>query len=95
MLKTCLYQKSKHSKKINQNSKDRLMVIMASLLVKSVGKFALQTESSQRDLRIRLNYFKLLRSEFRKGNYKSFFRKFHVDFKFVRITEIRIRESRL
>ena len=60
-------------------------MIRASLLIKNEEKFELQRESSQMDLR----------SELRKGNYKSFLRKFHGDFKFVRITEIRIREGRL
>ena len=43
-------------KKINQNSKDRSMVIMASFLIKNVGKFELERESSQRDLKILSNY---------------------------------------
>ena len=55
-LKNCLYQKLKIFGKINQNSKDRPMVIMASLLVRNVENFELQRESSQRDLKILSKY---------------------------------------
>lgn len=42
--------------KINQNLKERSIVIMASLLVRNVEKFELQRESSWRYLKIRSNY---------------------------------------
>ena len=47
-----LVSKIKTFKKINQILKDRSMVIMTSLLVRSVEKFELQRESSQRNLKI-------------------------------------------
>ena len=56
------------------------MVVMASLLVR---KIELQREYSQRDFKIRSNHGKeIIRVETfesRKGNYKSFLRKFHCD----------------
>ena len=79
------------------------MVVMASLLVRDLEKFKLQRESFQRELKsVRIiEIFELQRFELRKGNSKSFLRKFHGDFKIcsnygdIRITEIRIRESQL
>ena len=55
MLKTCLYQKSKHSK-IKSKFKNHFMMIMASLLVKNVEKFELQRESYEKELKIHSNY---------------------------------------
>lgn len=51
-----LCQNSKNFEKINQNLKERSIVIMASLLVRNVEKFELQRESSWRYLKIRSNY---------------------------------------
>ena len=53
---------------------------MVSLLVRNVQKFGLQTEASQRDLRIRSikETFKLQTFELRKENVTSFSRKFDV-----------------
>ena len=54
--RTFFISKIKPFKNINQNSKDRSMVIMVSLLVRNVEKFELQRKSSQRNLKIRSNY---------------------------------------
>ena len=61
------------------------MVIMASFLIKNVGKFELERDlpkGTWKSFRIMETF------ELRKGNYKSFLRKFHGDFKFVWIIEI-------
>ena len=48
--------KTQNIRKKNQNSKDHLMVIIASVLVKYVEKFELQRKPSQRDLIISSYY---------------------------------------
>ena len=50
--------------KINQNSKDRSMVIMANLLVRDAEKFKLQRGFSQKGLKIRSNYRNFRITEF-------------------------------
>ena len=56
------------------------MVIMATLFVRDVEKFELQSGSSQRDLKICPSYrnFPITEIRITEGNYKSFLRNFTV-----------------
>ena len=82
--------KTKTFEKTNQNSKDRSVVMMASLLVSNAEKFELEKDSSQRDYKIHSNYknFRITEIRITERKLKSFLRRFHGDFKFVRIMEI-------